>query len=102
MKTRLALLSCVIAVSGYAQTPGTFTATGSIMTTPRDQHTATLLTNGTVLIVGGENYTSYALASAELYDPTTGAFSATGALSSARRLPSATLLPDGRLLITGG
>jgi peroxiredoxin len=46
MKTRLTVLLCVIA-TGYAQSPGTFTPTGS-MTTPRYLHTATLLADGRV------------------------------------------------------
>ena len=98
---------CVIGVSGYAQSPGTFTATGR-MTTARYEHTATLLANGNVLIAGGYTASGSApavastLASAELYDPSTGAFSATGAMTTSRFLHSATLLTDGRVLIAGG
>src|SRR5271155_2847514 len=106
MKTRLALLLCAVGVSGYAQSPGTFTQTGS-MTTVRSGHTATVLPNGKALIAGGENGSQSPvvypyLASAELYDPATGYFTLTGNMITARSGHSATLLPDGRVLITGG
>jgi hypothetical protein len=80
-----------------------FTITGS-MSTPRYQHTATLLPDGKVLVAGGGNllppYTTFA--SAEVYDPATGLFSVTGSMSSPRDGHAATLLIDGSVLITGG
>ena len=60
-------------------------------------HTATLLPNGKVLIAGG-----YLDASAELYDPATGTWSATGELSEARWSHTATLLLNGKVLVAGG
>jgi hypothetical protein len=84
-----------------AQIAGGFTATGS-MTTPRQFHTATLLTNGKVLIAGGEGICCVAWASAELYDPSTSAFTATGGMTTPRFLHTATLLPSGKVLIAGG
>lgn len=80
---------------------GTFSATGS-MSVARQDHTATVLKDGRVLIVGGDDVREHALATAELYDPSTGTFSATGSMTEARGFHTATLLDDGRVLITGG
>lgn len=57
----------------YDPVAGTWSPTGSMMS-PRVSHTATLLANGKVLVVGGKSYGSiyYSLNSAELYDPATG------------------------------
>ena len=62
--------------------------------------TATLLSNGTVLVAGGNH--NGAVASAELYDPETGTWAYTGNLNSARDNHTATLLPNGEVLATAG
>lgn len=85
----------------YDPKSGTFTPTGS-MTTTREDHSATLLRDGRVLIAGGNDKADHAVASAELYDPKTGTFSATGSMAIARGYHTATLLADGRVLIVGG
>ena len=107
MKLTTALASLILTHAISAQTPGTFGPTGS-MTIPRVSHTATLLTNGKVLIAGGiqtvsnPGYINLVTATAELYDPATGAFTPTGSMSMERFSHTATLLADGRVLITGG
>jgi hypothetical protein len=66
----------------------------------RSQHTATLLQNGKVLVVGGSGF--FPPTTAELYDPALGTWTTTGALSTARGGHTATLLPDGWVLAAGG
>ncbi len=62
----------------------------------RTGHSMTLLGNGKVLIAGGGT------ATAELYDPATGTFTATGSMSQSRAFHIAVKQPDGKVLIAGG
>ena len=68
----------------------------------RYAHTATLLPDGRVLLVGAETSDGTPLDTAEVYDPRTGHWSATGSLHEARAYHTAALLPDGRVLVAGG
>ena len=74
-------------------------------TVERRGHTATLLRDGKVLVVGGwadgvdpQQPTD----TAELYDPQIDQWSATGSLGERRAFHNATLLADGRVLVVGG
>ncbi len=91
------------AVPGAGPTDaGTFSPTGSLAQ-PRTGHTATLLPDGRILVVGGVNWWDESnIATAEIWDPATETFGPTGAPAEARASHTATLLPDGRVLVVGG
>jgi hypothetical protein len=78
-----------------------FTPAAGSMGSARAFQTSTTLKDGTVLVIGGEDGIA-PLATAELYDPTTGSFSPTGNMMNARQSHTATLLNDGTVLVTGG
>ncbi|HTQ60069.1 MAG TPA: kelch repeat-containing protein [Candidatus Solibacter sp.] len=85
----------------YDPRAGVFEPAAS-MSTGRSGHTATLLKNGKVLVVGGWTGRYQIRRSAELYDPATNTFTSTGNLVVERAGATATALPDGRVLIAGG
>jgi hypothetical protein len=60
-----------------------------------------MLANGQALVAGGD-IGGAATSSAELFNPSTGAFTATGSMAVQRERGTATLLPDGQVLIAGG
>src|SRR5436309_13685146 len=66
----------------YDPTRGTFSPTGN-MTAPRAAHTAILLPDGRVLIAGGSSSlgeNSLYLTTTEVYNPSTGTFTATSGM----------------------
>ena len=85
----------------YDPATGIFTPTGD-MTATREEHTATRLPDGKVLILGGATASLGVLNTAELYDPATGSFTVTANMGLPRSAHTATLLPDGAVLFAGG
>ena len=81
---------------------GTFQKTGS-MNVARISHTATLLSNGEVLVAGGDisSLGGNCPSSAELFNPSTGAWTLTGCMTTARGNHQAVLLPSGEVLVAG-
>lgn len=85
----------------YDPGSGGWSATGD-MVVRRSQHTATLLSDGTVLAVGNSGDSGGAAARAEQYDPATGKWGEVGSLHVGRTWHTATLLPNGNVLVAGG
>jgi hypothetical protein len=81
---------------------GVWTPTTGSLNIAREEHTATLLPDGRVLVAGGRDVDLLDWKSAELFDPATGTFTTTGSLNIGRLDHTATLLPDGRVLVVGG
>ena len=81
----------------YDPATSTWNATAALPVV-REAHTATLLPDGTVLIVGGDSGGLPRYDSALIYDPASGVWSPTGSLDTGRRSHTATLLNDGTVL----
>ena len=108
MKNKIQLTNAIIIITlalssaaARAEPQATWTPTGS-MSVGRFSFTATTLQNGKVLVAGGATDTESATATAELYDPATGAWTTTGSMHDARAGFSATLLRNGKVLVEGG
>jgi len=79
---------------------GSWTSAESI-TVRRFDHTATLLTEGRVLIAAGKDNPSAPVIT-EVYNPAVTDHDPAGPMTIGRRFHSATILPDGRVLMAGG
>jgi len=95
-------ISLALAIPAAAQT---WSSAGN-MAIARVEHRATFLTDGRVLVTGGFSPSSgnggYNTMLAEIYDPTTNAWSATGSTVNGRVGHTATRLADGKVLVAGG
>jgi hypothetical protein len=89
----------------YDPVSDAWTMTGDLGKTVRG-YTATLLSDGRVLVAGGMDRPWIgnvpASASAAVYDPSTGTWGATSDMIEGRSDHTATLLPDGMVLVAGG
>ena len=84
----------------YDPAAGTFASIGGAVS--QELAPASRLTDGTVLIAGGQVPGGNGSTDAELYVPASGTFENVGEMTTARHSHTATPLPDDTVLITGG
>jgi hypothetical protein len=82
-------------------TTGTWSKAAGLIT-GREEHTATLLRDGNVLVAGGTDGRDNALAGAEIFHPATNRWAPVHPMAAARLDHTATLLPSGKVLVVGG
>lgn len=85
----------------YDPTTGTWSNTGKLLY-PRIRHTAHLLDDGTVVIIGGYRGSGSPLDIIEAFDPATKTWRVFGRNLRPRLGHASTLLPNGKLFIVGG
>jgi len=86
----------------YDPSTGVWTLTGS-MNNARVLHTASVLTNGQIIVTGGEdNSGGLFLNSVELYNLSTGVWTLTGGMNIDRAAHTASVLTNGQTIVTGG
>ncbi len=90
----------------YDPSTGMWTATTGSMATDRQALSATRLSDGRVMVTGGYTGNPFSPSPAgpavEIFDPSTGAWSATGSLSVGRSNGSLSRLENGMVLAAGG
>jgi len=79
----------------FAQIPG-------VMQHPRASHSATLMSDGRVMLLGGMNEVGVIVGTGDIFDPATGVNTPIAVMSSPRATHTATLLADGRVFVAGG
>jgi len=95
-------LAAVLLISSVGLAQGRVTPAGALRTA-RTNHTATLLNDGRVLVVGGRGLDALStLKLVEVFTPKTKKWSLAASLAHGRSHHTATLLRDGRVLLTGG
>jgi hypothetical protein len=93
---------CPSALPGFCASNAFKFAPVGNLATPRANQTATLLTDGWALLVGGRDTGGAQLATSELFDPGANLSALGASMATARSGHAATRLQDGRVLVTGG
>jgi N-acetylneuraminic acid mutarotase len=94
-------LAAATSAPAQGQASATWSYTGSLPVA-RQFHTATLFSNGQVLVLGGFIANEGDTARADLYDPSTGTWTSAGTLENGIFGHTATLLANGEVFVTGG
>ena len=95
-------LAAISSVEVFNPTAKSFNSKSQFLKVARTDHAWAKLADGRLLLTGGEDFALNVLASAEIYDPASGASTLAGSMGQARHGHTATLLNNGNVLIVGG